>query len=363
MGQNFIDFPTFDLSNIFIESSIYHPILFLLSAGADPVTDIIQYANTMRYDKKMRILSLGQGQGPIAEQALSEGMDKGYWILLQNCHLAVSWLPTLCGIFDSIANDVSPNFRLWLTSNSITEFPISILQNSIKIAQEPAQGLRANLLNIYGNLDPKLIQSNKQQYEFHCLLYGLSFFHGIIQERRKYGSIGWNIPYEFTDSDFKISLSQLMLFLNEETELPFLPLIYLTGECNYGGRVTDSWDRRCIITLLSEIYCNNILDLKNILVPGYPQYKIPETTDIYEIVEEIKAYPINETPLICGLHQNAEITLHITESNTFISNLQLIQLSTSQSSSTSSQSNLSQVVNDLIEKVINYLNSIDSSIV
>ena len=47
-------------------------------------------------------------------------------------------------------------------------------------------------------------------------------------------------------------------FLDEQESIPWDALRFITGHINYGGRVTDDWDRRCIVTILS-IYFNEAI--------------------------------------------------------------------------------------------------------
>ena len=49
------------------------------------------------------------------------------------------------------------------------------------------------------------------------------------------------------------------MFINEYDHVPFEAISYLTGECNYGGRVTDDWDRRTLLTILSDVYNEDVI--------------------------------------------------------------------------------------------------------
>lgn len=97
---------------------------------------------------ELDIISLGQGQGGPAQNLIKSGKVSGKWVLLQNCHLARTWMPRLQQLVAmnlNPAEEINVQFRLFLTSMPAAYFPASVLQNGIKLTTEPPRGLKANL--------------------------------------------------------------------------------------------------------------------------------------------------------------------------------------------------------------------------
>ena len=324
---------------------------------------------------------------------MQEGSKYGYWILLQNCHLFKSWMPQLeaiCADLRESQKSIHRDFRLILTSMPVDYFPASVLQNGVKMTTEPPQGLKANLKRIMATLvdkevyglaeaelregkysqnagdmaaahqskvsfsqesaDPAsnskmtrgtqsrnaLMLDFERQFDlvkcWKTLLFGLSFFHSVIQERKKFGSLGWNIRYEFNDSDLETSIKMLQNFLFDAEEIPWDSMEFMTGHINYGGRVTDDIDRILLLSLLKKCYGAQVLGQGLVFNASTaagkrktmkrkrqahadfcffdnPLYTIPKDNESLEGVQRyIEQLPDADEPEICGMHKNASIS-------------------------------------------------------
>jgi dynein heavy chain len=78
----------------------------------------------------------------------------------------------------------------------VESFPVSILRNSVKVGCDPPTGIRPNLLLILNSILPELWGMSKSS-TLGKLLFSISAFQAGIQERCRFGSLGFNKKYEW----------------------------------------------------------------------------------------------------------------------------------------------------------------------
>lgn len=239
---------------------------------------------------RFRFLSLGQGQEPTAINLLDVAISRGQWLMFQNCHLLLSFIRILEKQLEKMSKP-HPDFRLWLTTDPVGTFPIGILQRSLKVVTEPPNGLKLNLRNTYFKMRQQTLDCCLH-IAYKPLVYVLAFFHAVVQERRKYDKIGWNICYDFNESDFNVCVTILDTYLTKaykikDTRIPWNSLKYLIGEVMYGGRVIDDFDRRIVATYMNEYMGDFLFDTFqpfHFYHDSYVDYHIPSDCNREEYI-------------------------------------------------------------------------------
>ncbi|KAH1173743.1 hypothetical protein KIL84_017582 [Mauremys mutica] len=280
------------------------------------------------------MVSLGRGQGSKAEDLIHKAqLLSGQWVFLQNCHLAASFMPRLCTIVDSFTQpniNMDPQFRLWLSSTPDPSFPIPILQKGFKMAIEPPRGLKGKLLQTFGysgSGDVTEIIFNKVEcgLSWKKLVFSLCFFNAVVHERKKYGSLGWNVPYEFNSSDLEVSIQMLGMLLANQEEIPWQAICYLTGEVVYGGRVTDHWDRRCLLSILNNFYSPVVLQ-EGFAYSSDGVYRPVSATDsLQDCRAYLESLPDTDSPELFGMHACAGRAFLESQAQTFIDTIVSMQ--------------------------------------
>jgi dynein heavy chain len=350
IGKEYTEPPTFELIKSFKDSASAIPLLFVLSTGSDPKNEFQSLADLQ--GRKVEFVSLGKSMHNAAVNRIEDAKQRGNWVLLQNCHLAISFMPKLEDIIENLQNNIGgydSNFRLWLTSMSTGQFSINVLKNSIKITMEPPKGLKLNLLRQYNNIKEEELEACNKPEKFKTFFFAICFFHAIVQDRRKFGPIGWNVKYDFTNEDLKVSRLQLKNFLEEYDEVPYKVLNYLGAEINYGGRVTDDKDQRLIKTILKSYLNPSVLTYENYKFSDSGIYFAPHPGSKNDYLSHIKSLPLVTSPEVFGLHNNAEIVTAQNEAFLLLETVLGMQPRTSSASGKS--------VDDVVKEILKIIES------
>lgn len=358
MGEEYITPPVVSFDMIFEQSTPFTPVVLILSAGSDPTAEVMALAARCGVGGgALQYLSLGQGQEKIALNLLESAITHGQWLILQNCHLLVEFMAEVEKQLE-LMEKPHPEYRLWLTTDPTPTFPIGVLQRSLKVVTEPPNGLKLNLRNTYFKLPARALDQCAHPM-YKKLVYVLAFFHAVVQERRKYGKIGWNISYDFSESDFTVCLQILQTYLDRCHEargpIPWATLRFLFGEVMYGGRVIDDFDRRVVRTYMEEYLGDFLLDRFQPFSFYHDQatrYVIPPDAERDDYIEYIEQLPLANSPRVFGLHANAEVGYSSGAARALWARLVLLQPVTSEApGAISRESMIEAIAGDILDRL------------
>ncbi|KAL8274015.1 hypothetical protein Esti_002104 [Eimeria stiedai] len=364
LGPAFLEFVPPSLESVLSLCSSSRPLLVILSPGSDPTSSFFALAEQQQQQAAAKLdfqcISLGRSQGPKASRVLNNAIRQGGWVLLQNCHLARSWMPELHKVVECLGTSseaackataggegssskevyVHPNFRLFLTSQPADFFPVSVLQGCLKYALEQPRGISACLQQ---GVTQVVASSNAAAAEacgqtlrcWRALKLSLLLFHAVAQERGSFGSIGWNIPYRFGSADLWASLSLMGCLYTSargggRRALPPAgaaaatgPLRRLLCEVTYGGRLTDAFDEACLRALAETFVDERIFYDQEAFAPkGFGVVPFGEND---EAVCSYASHQLKTTTEMFGLHPSASLMLQKAEATELLQHLQTMQ--------------------------------------
>ena len=328
LGPEYVEAVTDELSDVIDGTHKLTPIIFLLSTGADP-TEAINGLARKRKLLPPSVVSMGEGQEGPALATVAAVAAAGGYVLLQNTELGLNLMPQLEEMVLSLSEeDTHDDFRLLLTALPHPDYPLSLLHMSVKVTLEAPKGLKAGLLRSYVSAIDQDRLEKVDTREYRALLFVLCFLHSTVQERRKFRSLGWCVPYEFNAGDLTASVNFLEKHLYNET-ISFPALRYVIGEVLYGGKITDELDRTLFNAYTRKWIGPATLEPGFCLAAAPPsaggsafRYEVLDLNDVGAVREAVQeTYPEVDAPELFGLHANADLNYVMSETSKLLSSI------------------------------------------
>lgn len=271
---------------------------------------------------KCTSVAMGSQEGfTLADQAIALASRQGNWVLLKNVHLASAWLGQLEKKLQTL--NAHTHFRLFLTMESNTSIPVNILRQSHIIMNEPAAGIKANLMDsLRGISSTRLLKGPAEKPRLYFLL---AWFHAVVQERLRYVPLGWSKVYDFNDSDLASAFNTIDTWFNSVSQgranvnpaaIPWEAIRTLIKQSVYGGRVDSDFDQKILDSFVDDVFTSSAYNVDFELVSssaGIASVTVPEGTKLDQFLTWVQSLPDKEPPAWLRLPPSTERVIAVAQ--------------------------------------------------
>lgn len=330
-GPSFLDVAE-DIARIVHGVTASSPIALCSSPGFDASYKIDQLVE--RTQAKCTNVAMGSNESVAsADAAIARAATSGSWVLIKNVHLAPDWLQNVVKRIDSLKPEA--DFRLFLSMETSSKIPSSLLRASRVLMYEQPAGIRANMRDTISSLPDDITQQPVEKTRVQFLL---SYMHAVVQERLRYAPrLGWKGFWEFNDADYECSAFIIQWWMDSVARgranvapktIPWEMLRLLVAEM-YGGKVDDAEDFARLRTLVDKTFTAEAFEEDFNLIGqvagddalGLP---LPSGTAKKDFLLWVKNLPEREPPTYLGLPANAEKLLLVARAEEMLRNLKTV---------------------------------------
>ena len=271
---------------------------------------------------KCTSVAMGSQEGfALADQAIALAARQGNWVLLKNVHLASSWLGQLEKKLQTL--NAHQSFRLFLTMEANQSIPVNILRQSLIIMNEPAAGVKANLMDSLRSISgTRLLRGPAEKPRLYFLL---AWFHAVVQERLRYVPLGWSKVYDFNDSDLTAAFNTIDTWFDTVAQgranvnpstVPWDAIRTLIKQSVYGGRVDSDFDQKILDSFVDDIFTSNAYNVDFELVSASASsaaVTVPDGTKLDQFLNWVQSLPDKEPPAFLRLPPSAERVIAVAQ--------------------------------------------------
>ena len=295
------------------------PILMATTAGFDVSSTV--YDAARKSSAKFEDCAIGSPEAfELAGQAIERASKRGGWVILKNVHLAPSWLNEV----EQNLHRMNPhqNFRLILLMEFTEKIPVTILNKSIKIIVELADGIKISMNRALLSSTVSAQRINKEPLERARLHFLLLWSHCVIIERLRYTPIGWSKKYEFNESDLKCAMDVVDELIDKKGArtnisldvIPWKAIQRIVTENVYGGKIDNIYDEKILWSIVEQHLNPNSYSPANSMIDTTDPDKMimyPDATKHEDFYQWIKNLKKPENPFWSGLPASANDVLKI----------------------------------------------------